>query len=42
MQLGRPYLVEDAASIVKGVKVLIYVSNDLGYLFSHLLENPTL
>jgi hypothetical protein len=35
-------LIEDAASIAKGVEVLIGVSDDLGCLFYHLLENPTL
>jgi hypothetical protein len=38
-QAGRRYLIEDEASIVKGVEVLIGVSDDLGYLFYHLLEN---
>lgn len=41
-QTGRRYLIEDAASISKGVEVLIGVNNDLGCLFYHLLENPTL
>jgi hypothetical protein len=41
-QAGRRYLIEDKASIVKGVEVLIGVSDDLGCLFYHLLENPTL
>jgi hypothetical protein len=41
-QAGRHYLIEDAASIAKGVEVLISVSDDLGCLFYHLLENPTL
>jgi hypothetical protein len=41
-QAGRRYLIEDAASIAKGVEVLIGVSDDLGCLFYHLLENPTL
>jgi hypothetical protein len=41
-QVGRRYLIEDAASIAKGVEVLIGVSDDLGCLFYHLLENPTL
>jgi hypothetical protein len=41
-QAGRRYLIEDAASIAKGVEVLIDVSDDLGCLFYHLLENPTL
>jgi hypothetical protein len=39
---GRRYLIKDAASIAKGVEVLIDVSDDLGCLFYHLLENPTL
>ncbi len=41
-QAGRRYLIEDKASIVKGVEVLIGVSDDVGCLFYHLLENPTL
>jgi hypothetical protein len=41
-QAGRRYLIEDAASIAKGVEVLIGVSDDLGCLFYHLLENPPL
>jgi hypothetical protein len=41
-QAGRRYLITDAASIAKGVEVLIGVSDDLGCLFYHLLENPTL
>jgi hypothetical protein len=41
-QAGRGYLINDAASIAKGVEVLIGVSDDLGCLFYHLLENPTL
>jgi hypothetical protein len=41
-QVGRRYLIKDAASIAKGVEVLIGVSDDLGCLFYHLLENPTL
>jgi hypothetical protein len=41
-QAGRRYLIEDAASNAKGVEVLIGVSDDLGCLFYHLLENPTL
>jgi hypothetical protein len=41
-QAGRRYLIRDAASIAKGVEVLIGVSDDLGCLFYHLLENPTL
>jgi hypothetical protein len=41
-KVGRRYLVKDAASIAKGVEVLIGVSDDLGCLFYHLLENPTL
>jgi hypothetical protein len=41
-QAGRRYLITDAASIEKGVEVLIGVSDDLGCLFYHLLENPTL
>jgi hypothetical protein len=39
---GRRYLIQGAASIAKGVEVLIGVSDDLGCLFYHLLENPTL
>jgi hypothetical protein len=41
-QAGRRYLIKDAASIAKGVDVLIGVSDDLGCLFYHLSENPTL
>jgi hypothetical protein len=42
-QVGRQYLIKNAASsIAKGVEVLIGVSDDLGCLFYHLLENPTL
>jgi hypothetical protein len=41
-QAGRRYLIEDKASIAKGVKVCIGVSDDLGCLFYHLLENPML
>jgi hypothetical protein len=41
-QAGRRYLIKDAASIAKGVEVLIGVSDDLGCLFYHLSENPTL
>jgi hypothetical protein len=41
-QAGRRYLIKDAASITKGVEVLISVSDDLGCLFYHLLENPPL
>jgi hypothetical protein len=41
-QAGRRYLIEDTASIAKGVEVLIGVSDDIGCLFYHLLENPTL
>jgi hypothetical protein len=41
-QAGRRYLIKDTASIAKGVEVLIGVSDDLGCLFYHLLENPTL
>jgi hypothetical protein len=41
-QAGRRYLIEDAASITKGVEVLISVGDDIGCLFYHLLENPTL
>jgi hypothetical protein len=41
-QAGRRYLIKDAASIAKGVEVLIDVRNDLSCLFYHLLENPTL
>jgi hypothetical protein len=41
-QVGRRYLIKDAASIAKGVEVLIGVSDDVGCLFYHLLENPTL
>jgi hypothetical protein len=39
---GRRYLIKDAASIAKCVEVLIGVSDDLGCLFYHLSENPTL
>jgi hypothetical protein len=41
-QMGRHYLIQDLASIAKGIEVLIGVSDDLGCLFYHLLENPTL
>jgi hypothetical protein len=41
-QAGRRYLIKDAASIAKGVEVLIGVIDDLSCLFYHLLENPTL
>jgi hypothetical protein len=41
-QAGRHYLIVDKASIAKGVEVLIGVSDDLGCLFYHLLENPML
>jgi Ran GTPase-activating protein (RanGAP) involved in mRNA processing and transport len=41
-KVGRRYLIKDAASIAKGVEVLIGVSDDLDCLFYHLLENPTL
>jgi hypothetical protein len=41
-QAGRRYLINDAASVAKGVEVLIGVSYDLGCLFYHLLGNPTL
>jgi hypothetical protein len=41
-QAGRRYLIKDTASISKGVEVLIGVSDDVGCLFYHLLENPTL
>jgi hypothetical protein len=41
-QVGRRYLINDAASIAKGVEVLIGVSDDIGCLFYHLSENPTL
>jgi hypothetical protein len=39
---GRRYLIEDGASISKGVKVLSAVSNEINCVFLHLLENPTL
>jgi hypothetical protein len=41
-QAGRRYLIKDAASIAKGVEVLIGVIDDLSCLFYHLSENPTL
>jgi hypothetical protein len=41
-QVGRCYLIKDAASNAQGVEVLIGVSDDLGCMFYHLLENPTL
>jgi hypothetical protein len=41
-KMGRRYLIKDAASVAKGVEVLIGVRDDLGCLFYHLLENPTL
>jgi hypothetical protein len=41
-QAGRRYLIEDAASIANGVELLMGVSDDLGCLFYHLLQNPTL
>jgi hypothetical protein len=37
---GRCYLIDDAGSIAKGIKVLIDVRDDLNCLFYHLLENP--
>lgn len=40
--MGRSYLIKDAASIAKGVEILIGVSDDVGCLFYHLLDNPTL
>jgi hypothetical protein len=40
--VGNGYLIKDAASIAKGVEVLIGVSDDPGCLFNPLLENPTL
>jgi hypothetical protein len=39
---GRCYLIEDAASIEKGVEVLVAVRDDLACLYYHLLENPLL
>jgi hypothetical protein len=41
-EVGRRYLINDAASIAKTSRVLIGVSDDVGCLFYHLLENPTL
>jgi hypothetical protein len=41
-QVGRRYLMKDAASIAKGVEVLIGVSDDYDYLLYYLLENPAL
>jgi hypothetical protein len=41
-QAGRHYLAKDASSTSGGVDVLIAVRNDLGCLFHHLLENPSL
>jgi hypothetical protein len=41
-QAERRYLIEDAASIAKGVELLIEVRINLSCLFYHLLENPTL
>jgi hypothetical protein len=41
-KVARRYLIKDVASIARGVEVLIGVSDDLGCLFYHLLENPTL
>jgi hypothetical protein len=40
-QAGRRYLIEDKASIVKGVEVLIGVSDDLGCLFYHSFYTPS-
>jgi hypothetical protein len=39
---GRRYLVRDGSSILKGVKVLSRVNNDINCMFLHLLENPRL
>jgi hypothetical protein len=39
---GRRYLVNDATSISKGIKVLSVVSNAINCLFVHLTENPFL
>jgi hypothetical protein len=39
---GRHYLLDDVPSIVKGIKVLSDISDDLDCVFLHLLENPLL
>jgi hypothetical protein len=39
---GRRYLVQDGFSISKGIEVLSAVSNEINYVFLHLLENPRL
>jgi hypothetical protein len=39
---GRRYLIEDGASISKGVDVLSRVNNNINCVFLHLLENPRL
>jgi hypothetical protein len=39
---GRRYLIEDGASVSKGVKVLCAVSDEINCVFLHLLENPRL
>jgi hypothetical protein len=39
---GRRYLIEDGASISKGVDVLSAVNDEIDCVFLHLLENPGL
>jgi hypothetical protein len=39
-EAGRRYLIEDGASISKGVEVLSRVNNEMNCVFLHLLENP--
>jgi hypothetical protein len=39
---GRRYLVQDGASVSKGVEVLSRVNKDINCVFLHLLENPRL
>jgi hypothetical protein len=39
---GRRYLVQDGSSVLKGVKVLSAVSDEINCVFLHLLENPRL
>jgi hypothetical protein len=39
---GRHYLIEDPASVERGVGVLTGVSDDLDCIFFHLRENPSL
>jgi hypothetical protein len=40
---GRRYLIQEGPeSIANGIEVLVAMRDDLGCLFYHLLENPTL